>query len=63
VPRGMIDAYAEGVTRLLKDPALRAALAEEGLRNVVRFDVQPVTAQLVAALFPRQRDGQAHGRW
>jgi glycosyltransferase involved in cell wall biosynthesis len=47
----MVDAFADSVTRLLKDPALRAGLAEEGLRNVARFDVERVTDQLVAALF------------
>lgn len=52
VPRGMLDALAAGVTRLLKDPALRAVLAEEGLRNVVQYDVHRVTEHLVAALFP-----------
>ena len=52
VPRGMVDAFADSVTRFLKDPALRAALAEEGLRNVARFDVHTVMGQLLAGLFP-----------
>lgn len=58
VPRRMIEAFADGVTRLLKDPALRAALAEEGSRNVARFDVHRVTGQLVAALFPEASAGR-----
>lgn len=63
IPRGMIDALAGSVTRLLKDPALRAALAEEGRRNVARFDVYPVTGRLIAALFPEASGGEAQGRW
>jgi glycosyltransferase involved in cell wall biosynthesis len=62
VPRGMVDAFAASVTRLLKDPALRAALAEEGLRNVVRFDVERVTRQLIVALFPGTNAGDAARR-
>jgi glycosyltransferase involved in cell wall biosynthesis len=62
VPRGMVEAFAESATRLLKDPALRAALAEEGLRNVVRFDVDRVAGQFVTALFPAASGGPAPGR-
>ena len=62
VPRGMIDAFADRVTRLLKDPGLRVSLAEEGLRNVMRFDVHRVTGQLVAALFPEPSTIEAKGR-
>jgi glycosyltransferase involved in cell wall biosynthesis len=61
VPRGMIEAFADGVTRLLKDPALRAVLAEDGVRNVARFDVHRVMDRLVAALFPESSHGQARG--
>lgn len=52
VPRGMIDAFADRVTRLLKDPGLRYLLADEGSRNVMRFDVHRVADALLAALFP-----------
>lgn len=51
VPRGMPEGFADRVTRLLKDPALRSALAAEGLANVQRFDVERVTQALVAAVF------------
>lgn len=51
VPRGMVHGFADGVTRLLKDPALRSALAAEGIVNVARFDVHQVVPNLVSALF------------
>ena len=51
VPRGMREAFADRVTRLLKDPALRGALAAEGLENVRRFDVDRVVPALIGVLF------------
>lgn len=55
VPWGMREAFADRVTRLLKDPALLAALAAEGLENVRRFDVDRVVPVLIGALFGARR--------
>ncbi len=42
VPRGDLDAFAEKVMGLMKDPALRVELAEEGRRHVIRFSEEAV---------------------
>lgn len=63
IPRGMIDAFAGSVTRLLKDPALCGMLAQDGLRNVARFDVHQVARQLLVTLFPETAAPAAQGDW
>ncbi len=42
VPKGDIPAFAERIVTLLRDPALRAALSAEGLRNVQNYAVERV---------------------
>jgi glycosyltransferase involved in cell wall biosynthesis len=44
------EALAEGIERLYKDPALRAALVDESWRWVERFDGPLVAAQFMNVL-------------
>lgn len=50
VTPGSAVAMADAVARLLREPSLRSALADEGLAHVQRFDVSRVAPELLAAV-------------